>query len=104
MRVALYQIQYLDKIPVSAAINESVEIVKKIQGDKTAGLVNGVLRNIARNIDRIRYPDKANDVVYYYMVMYSHPRWMVKRWVKRFGPEETEKLLIKNRIHIKAAI
>ena len=96
MRVALYQMQFLDRIPHAAAINESVEIVKKIQGDKTAGLVNGVLRNIARNLDKIRFPDPKNDPVYYLMVMYSHPRWMVRRWVKRFGPEETEKLLSRN--------
>lgn len=93
MRVALYQMQYLDRIPVHAAINESVEIVKKIQGAKTAGLVNGVLRNISRNMKKIRYPERSNDIVYYFMVIYSHPRWIVRRWVNRYGEENAETLL-----------
>jgi 16S rRNA (cytosine967-C5)-methyltransferase len=93
MRVALYQILYLDRVPISAAINESVEFVKRIQGIKTAGIVNGVLRNIARNLENIRYPAKEEDPVYHYSVMYSHPRWMVRRWLERFGDIQTETLL-----------
>ncbi len=96
MRVALYQIMYLDRIPVPAAINESVEIVKRIQGERTAGIVNGVLRNLARNLDNIRYPERSDDVIYYLSIMYSHPRWMVKRWLERFGEVKTEKLLYVN--------
>lgn len=96
LRVALYQILFLDKIPVYAAINESVEIVKRLQGEKTAGIVNGVLRNISRNIENIRYPDINDDPAYYLSVMYSHPRWMVRRWLDRFGVETTEKLLTIN--------
>jgi 16S rRNA (cytosine967-C5)-methyltransferase len=96
MRVALYQIMFLDRIPIPAAINESVEIVKRIQGDRTAGIVNGVLRNIARNLENIRYPERTDDVVYYFSIIYSHPRWMVKRWVERFGEEKAEKLLFVN--------
>ncbi len=96
MRVALYQIMFLDKIPTYAAVNESVEFVKKIQGDKTASIVNGVLRNIERNLENIRYPKKAEDAVYYYAVTASHPRWTVKKWLDRFGEEQTVKLLEAN--------
>jgi 16S rRNA (cytosine967-C5)-methyltransferase len=96
LRVALYQILFLDRVPVSAAVNESVEVVKIIQGEKTAGIVNGVLRNIARSIPEIRYPEREEDVAYYLSVMYSHPRWMVKRWLERFGEEETENILSAN--------
>ncbi|MGA2298384.1 MAG: 16S rRNA (cytosine(967)-C(5))-methyltransferase RsmB, partial [FCB group bacterium] len=96
LRVALYQILFLDRVPVSAAVNESVEVVKLIQGEKTAGIVNGVLRNIARSIPEIRYPEREEDVAYYLSVMYSHPRWMVKRWLERFGEEETENILSAN--------
>jgi len=96
MRVALYQILYLDRIPIPAAINDSVEIIKRIQGEKTAGIVNGVLRNIARSLDNVRFPEKDEDPIYYYSVIYSHPRWMVKRWMDRFGEMETEKLLYIN--------
>jgi 16S rRNA (cytosine967-C5)-methyltransferase len=94
LRVALYQILFLERIPHAAAVNEGVEFIKRIRGDKPAGLVNAVLRNVIRNIDGIRYPDKAEDEVQYLAVVYSHPHWMVKRWLKRFGFDETQKLLI----------
>jgi len=93
MRIALYQIMFLDRIPLYAAVNESVEYVKRIQGEKTAGIVNAVLRNIARNIDNIRYPEKEEDYVYHLAVMYSYPRWMVKRWLEYFGENDAEKML-----------
>jgi 16S rRNA (cytosine967-C5)-methyltransferase len=77
-------------------VNEAVEFIKRIRGDKPAGLVNAVLRNIIRNIDGIRYPDPAEDRIQYLSVFYSHPSWMVKRWTDRFGVEETERLLMAN--------
>ncbi|MER3524311.1 MAG: 16S rRNA (cytosine(967)-C(5))-methyltransferase RsmB [Ignavibacteria bacterium] len=96
LRVGLYQILFLERIPHAAAVNESVEFIKRIRGEKPAGLVNAVLRNIVRNIDGIRYPDPASDRVQHLSVVFSHPHWMVKRWVARYGPDETEKLLIVN--------
>jgi 16S rRNA (cytosine967-C5)-methyltransferase len=96
LRVGLYQILFLDKIPVHAAINEAVETVKRIQGEKIAGVVNGVLRNISRNIQNIRYPVYEEDHVYFYTIMESHPRWMIRRWFEIFGEENTVKLLIAN--------
>lgn len=96
LRVGLYQILFLERIPHAAAVNEAVEFIKRIRGDKPAGLVNAVLRNIIRNIDGIRYPDPAQDKVQYLSVMGSHPHWMVKRWHQRFGPDETEKFLYAN--------
>lgn len=93
MRIALYQIMFLDRIPLYAAVNESVEYVKRIQGEKTAGIVNAVLRNIARNIDNIRYPEREEDLVYHLAVMYSFPRWIVKRWLEYFGETNAEKML-----------
>jgi len=96
MRVGLYQIMFLEKIPAYAAIDESVEIVKQIQGERTAGMVNAVLRNLHRNLDKIRYPDREEDLVYYLATVHSHPKWMVKRWLERFSEDETEKLLIAN--------
>jgi len=96
LRVALYQILFLNRIPHSAAVNEGVEFIKRIRGEKPAGLVNAVLRNIIRNLDGIRYPDPAEDQLQYLAVYQSHPQWMVRRWLERFGFEETEKLLIAN--------
>ncbi len=96
MRVALYQLIFLDRIPAYAAINESVEIVKRIQGEKTANIVNAVLRNIHRNLENVRYPEPEEDIIYHLSTVHSHPKWMVKRWAERFGIEETTKLLEAN--------
>ena len=96
MRVALYQILFLDKVPDYAAVNEAVDFVKKLQGQKPADLTNAVLRNIIRSKDTIRYPDPNEDIVAYLSAYYSHPSWMVKRWINRYGKDETEKLLISN--------
>ena len=96
LRVALYQILFLDRVPDYAAVNEVVEFVKKLQGQKPADLVNAVLRNIIRSKNAIRYPDPEEDLVGYLAAYYSHPAWMVKRYVARFGRENTEKLLAAN--------
>lgn len=96
MRVGLYQILFLDKVPVPAAINEAVEMIKHLQGEKAAGMVNAVLRNIARNLSNIRYPNIADDESFYYSIIHSHPKWLVKKWIEEFGVEETIKLMEAN--------
>ena len=96
LRVALYQILFLDKIPDYAVVNEAVEFVKKLQGQKPADLTNAILRNIIRNKNGIRYPDPEEDLPGYISAYYSHPSWMVKRYLARFGREDTEKLLAAN--------
>lgn len=92
MRVALYQILFLNKIPYSAAVNEAVEFIKKLRGDKHAGVVNGLLRTIIRTLDNLVWPTREIDEVNYLGIIQSHPNWMVRRWVKRFGFDEAEKL------------
>ncbi|MDR3627504.1 MAG: 16S rRNA (cytosine(967)-C(5))-methyltransferase RsmB [Ignavibacteriaceae bacterium] len=96
LRVALYQIMFLDRIPDHAIVNEAVEFVKKLQGQKSADFTNAVLRNIIRSKNAIRYPDPEEDLIGYLSAFYSHPSWMVKRYVERFGREATEKLLQTN--------
>lgn len=96
MRIALYQMLFLSKIPPPAAINESVEMVKRLKGDRHAGIVNGVLRNILRNLQNIRYPVKEENVVLYHSIVYSHPQWMIRRYLERYGEPDTELLLAAN--------
>jgi len=96
LRVALYQIMFLDKVPEYAAVNEAVEFVKKFQGQKPADITNAILRNIARNKNSLRYPDPEENLIGYYSAYYSHPQWMVKRWLSRYGREGAEKLMIAN--------
>ncbi|MBR9979102.1 MAG: 16S rRNA (cytosine(967)-C(5))-methyltransferase RsmB [Bacteroidetes bacterium] len=92
LRVALYQILFLSRIPHHAAVNEAVEFVKKYRGQRLADTMNGLLRNIARNVENIRYPLATNDEIQYLSVVHSHPTWIVKRWHARYGFEETESL------------
>ncbi len=96
LRVALYQILFLDRIPHSAAVNESVELIKRLKGGRSAGIVNGVLRNIIRKLNAITWPLRDQNVIHYLSVMGSHPQWMVRRWTEQLGIESTEALLKAN--------
>ena len=91
LRMALYQIMFLDKVPDSAAVDESVKLAKKYgRSDK---FVNAVLRNYLRGKDTMQWPDKAKQPVEYLCVEYSFPQWMVERFVRQYGMADTEKLL-----------
>ncbi|MEP7147010.1 MAG: 16S rRNA (cytosine(967)-C(5))-methyltransferase RsmB [bacterium] len=96
MRVALYQILFLNKIPYSAAVNEAVEFIKRIHGEKHAGVVNGLLRTIIRTLDNLVWPTREIDEVNYLGIVQSHPNWMVRRWINRFGFEDAVKLCEEN--------
>jgi len=96
LRVALYQFLFCDKIPEYAIVNEAVESIKISLSDKHSKLVNAVLRNILRQKDKIEFPDPEKDRIKYLSVFYSHPEWMVKRWVNRLGYDSTEALLVMN--------
>ncbi|MGD0621249.1 MAG: 16S rRNA (cytosine(967)-C(5))-methyltransferase RsmB [Thermacetogeniaceae bacterium] len=89
VRLGVYQLLFLERVPVSAACNESVELAKTWRLGDLSGFVNGLLRNIARRRDEISYPDPDQDPVLHISVKYSHPVWLVERWLQRFGQEET---------------
>jgi 16S rRNA (cytosine967-C5)-methyltransferase len=93
LRLGAYQMLFLDKVPVSAAVNTSTEIAKK-HGRKS-GYVNGLLRNLDRNRAGI-VPPSPDDPVNRLAILYSHPPWLVRRWLKRFGSEQTETILREN--------
>lgn len=93
--IGLYQIYYMDKVPDYAAVNESVEIAKKYGNSRASGLVNAVLRRAVRVKD-IKYPDLNIKPVEHISAKYSHPEWMVRRWLNRFGIEQTINLCIAN--------
>ncbi|MGA2669532.1 MAG: 16S rRNA (cytosine(967)-C(5))-methyltransferase RsmB [Ignavibacteria bacterium] len=92
LRVALYQILFLNKIPDYAAVNEATEFIKRISTQKHADVVNGLLRTIIRTKDELVYPTREIDEIKYLGIMQSHPNWMVKRWIQRFGFDEAEQL------------
>ncbi|MGH7682283.1 MAG: 16S rRNA (cytosine(967)-C(5))-methyltransferase RsmB [Candidatus Eiseniibacteriota bacterium] len=92
LRLGAFQILCLTRVPESAAVDESVELAKRYGHPGTAGLVNAVLRRLARG-DRAPLPSVAEDPVGALAVLHSHPRWLVTRWVARYGPDEAAALL-----------
>ncbi|WP_242851707.1 16S rRNA (cytosine(967)-C(5))-methyltransferase RsmB [Caloranaerobacter sp. TR13] len=96
LRMGIYQIIFMDRVPDSAACNESVKLAKKYSHKGTIGFVNGVLRTISRNKKNIEIPDKKLEPIKYLSIKYSHPEWMIKRWIEEFGFEFTEQLCIAN--------
>lgn len=95
LRLAIYQLLFLDKIPNFAAVNESVNLSKKYCR-KTGGFVNGVLRNIVRKKQDIKLPKAEKDLVNYLSITYSHPQWLVKNFLNNFNRDFTEDLLRAN--------
>jgi 16S rRNA (cytosine967-C5)-methyltransferase len=94
MRMSVYQIMFMDSVPDSAACNEAVKLASKHKFTGLKGFVNGVLRNISRNKDKIEYPDKTVDGgITYLSVLYSMPEWICKMWIKEYGFEKTEAIL-----------
>jgi 16S rRNA (cytosine967-C5)-methyltransferase len=99
LRLGLYQILFLSRTPASAAVNESVELAKGIRGKGGAGFVNAVLRSTIRQKDEIPYPEIDEDPARHLSVVQSHPLWLVRRWVKETGVEETLRVcMFNNRI------
>ncbi len=89
LRMGTYQIMFMPRVPDSAACNESVELAKKYGHTGAVKFVNGVLRNVARQQNSIDYPDPKVDPVDYIALKHSHPTWLVERWLKEFGFDET---------------
>jgi len=92
LRMGVYQLLFLDKVPDYAVCNESVQLAKKYGNPGVAKFVNGVLRNIIRNRENIRWPDKEKEAALYISTIYSHPPYIVERWLKRFGFADTVKM------------
>jgi 16S rRNA (cytosine967-C5)-methyltransferase len=95
LRTSAFQILYLSKIPPEVAVNEGVELTKRRQGKYTS-LVNGVLRRVLESGWEITWPSREKEPLRYLSIRYSHPEWMVKRWLKRYGLQGTEALCQSN--------
>lgn len=93
LRLGLYQMLFLTKIPVSAAVSESVALAKKLcKNPRAGGMVNGILRNLARHLDDLPTLDRSHPTAYL-SLLYSHPQWLVEDWGNRLDGEELEALL-----------
>jgi 16S rRNA (cytosine967-C5)-methyltransferase len=98
LRLGLYQLQFLDRIPAHAAINESVNLVKRHKKFSAAPMVNAVLRAAQRagKSELARWLNTIADPWEKLSIETSHPSWLLQRWVTRLGAEETRHLASAN--------
>lgn len=92
LRLGLFQLLFLDKIPAHAAINEAVNLAQKAKKTSAKGLVNAVLRRAAREKIELNFTDETEKIA----VETSHPRWLIERWTRDFGLEEAAKIASAN--------
>ncbi len=93
LRMGVYQILFMDKVPDSAACNESVKLANKKGFSNLKGFVNGVLRTISRQKLEITYPRKEEHVVDYFSVQFSMPKWIVEKLLREYGSDQLEIIL-----------
>ena len=95
LRMGIYQLRHLQRIPVRAAVNESVELARRARKSSAAALVNAVLRRASAEIGKppADFLPAALDLAERLGIEHSHPTWMVERWLRKFGRQKTVELL-----------
>ncbi|MBA2704367.1 MAG: 16S rRNA (cytosine(967)-C(5))-methyltransferase RsmB [Blastocatellia bacterium] len=88
LRLGLYQLRFLSRVPASAIVNESVNLVHRARLRSAGALVNAVLRRAARELD-VDPAQGIADPLERLAVTTSHPAWLIERWTRAFGIEET---------------
>lgn len=109
LRLGAYQLLFLERVPPHAAVSTSVELARRVSGARVGAFVNAVLRRVSETRETgkaqreataglplaapdFRFAPAAADLA----ASHSHPEWLVQRWLARFGPDETERLLLWN--------
>ncbi|MEG2668709.1 MAG: 16S rRNA (cytosine(967)-C(5))-methyltransferase RsmB [Lachnospiraceae bacterium] len=92
IRSAVYQLKYMDSVPNSAVCNEAVKLATKKGFVNLKGFVNGVLRNIERNLEQVSYPD-SSDTIPYLSIRYSMPEWILQQWLAVYEKETVVTML-----------
>jgi 16S rRNA (cytosine967-C5)-methyltransferase len=87
LRLGLFQIIYLDRVPDSAAVNTSVELTRQIGASRAAAFVNALLRKAAANQGSVAFPEPERDPVTFFSTAHSLPQWLARRWKHRYDPE-----------------
>ena len=90
LRLAAYQLLEMDSVPAYAAVSQAVDMTKAIKQKSASGLVNGVLQSLRRGQSELQPP--RGDAAEVLSTWGSHPRWLLERWLARFGQDDTEKL------------
>lgn len=93
LRLGLYQLLFLSRVPAFAAINESVNLVKEFGKPKASGLANAVLRSAQRELQFTILPSGKSQI-HRLSVEISHPVWLVKRWIARFGETQAREMAL----------
>lgn len=96
LRLGLYQILFLDRVPAYAAVDTSVELARRFRHGAATGLVNATLRRAAANAAALTLPDDRTDPVGIQAICWSHPRWLVARWHEELDSDTVEGLLRAN--------
>ncbi|MGN0277102.1 MAG: 16S rRNA (cytosine(967)-C(5))-methyltransferase RsmB [Hominisplanchenecus sp.] len=92
LRMSVYQLKYMDSVPDSAICNEGVRLAQKRGFYQLKGFVNGVLRSVARNLDKVEYPSREKQPILYLSVTYSMPEWILKNWIELYGFDAVEEI------------
>jgi 16S rRNA (cytosine967-C5)-methyltransferase len=92
LRLALFQIIYLDRVPESAAVNTAVEIAKTTVAPWVVGFVNAVLRKAVRDLQKLSFPSVEKNAIAATAIAKSFPEWIIRRWIGRYGLEATTAL------------
>ncbi len=92
LRLGLYQLFFLDHIPAHAAVDLTVEMAKQQLGKPISGFANAVLRRALREKDRLHDPDPRTEPARHLSIVFSHPLWLMERWLDRYGFESCSAL------------
>ena len=95
LRTGLYQLQFSDRLPAFAVVDEAVKIARRVHS-QAGGLVNAVLRSYLRSPGPWSFPDEDATPAEYIAAFHSHPLWLVEEWLNVFGRKETEALCAAN--------
>ncbi|MEK3730980.1 16S rRNA (cytosine(967)-C(5))-methyltransferase RsmB [Paenibacillus sp. FSL M8-0334] len=95
LRLSLYQLMYLDRIPEHAAVSEAVNLAKRRGHQGISGMVNGVLRSVLRQKDELKIPD-ALPPARRIALRHSHPEWLAERWMLQYGEATAEAICAAN--------
>jgi len=96
LRIGIYQLLFLDRVPNRAAVYESVEAVKSLLKHNSRGaasFVNGVLRSAARYPEKIKLPDPKKDIIEHLSIKFSYPKWIIKMFIEEYNIDKTKKIL-----------
>ncbi len=96
LRLSIFQLLHLDRVPASAVVKDAVDMTGRVGKRSAAGMVNAILRRVSRERERLPFPSRpetdagADEWVRYLSIAWSHPEWLVRRWISRHGVPAAE--------------